>query len=131
MLFYQLCIWYSALLIGSNKKRRLKSVTVRMIKKYNTNTSKVPANNTRNSGVSASKLKTSMSVSKPSGIQLKYAVMRIPLSTVRIALLSLNSTPNLSKALPSVFPLMSGTKAKYNANNTETGMVVFKKLYGT
>ena len=93
-----------------------------MIKKYNTNTSKVPANNTRNSGVSASKLKTSMSVSNPSGIQLKYAVMRIPLSTVRKALLSLNSTPNLSKALPSVFPLKSGTKAKYNANNTETGI---------
>ena len=124
-------LWYSAPVNRSNKKRRLKSVTIRMIKKYNTNTSKVPANNTRNSGVSASKLKTSMSVSKPSGIQLKYAVMRIPLSTVRIALLSLNSTPNLSKALPSVFPLMSGTKAKYNANNAETGMVVFKKLYGT
>lgn len=102
-----------------------------MIKKYNTNTSKVPANNTRNSGVSVSKLKTSMSVSNPSGIQLKYAVMRIPLSTVRKALLSLNSTPNLSKALPSVFPLKSGTKAKYNENNAETGMVVFKKLYGT
>ena len=103
MLFYQLCFWYSAPVNRSNRKRRLKSVTIRMIKKYNTNTSKVPANNTRNSGVSASKLKTSMSVSNPSGIQLKYAVMRIPLSTVRIALLSLNSTPNLSKALPSVF----------------------------
>ena len=48
-----------------------------------------------------------------------------------MALLSLNSTPNLSKALPSVFPLKSVTKAKNNAKNTETGMLVFKKLYGT
>ena len=107
MLFYQLCLVLRPV-NRSNKKRRLKSVTIRMIK-YNTNTSKVPANNTRNSGVSASKLKTSM-VSNPSGIQLDNAVMRIPLSTVRKALLSLNSTPNLSKAFPSVFPLMSGTK---------------------
>lgn len=74
-------------------------------KKYKSNKSKVPVKNTRNCGVSASKLKTSISVNNPSGILLKYAGMTIPLSTALAALLSLNSTPNLSKALPSVFRL--------------------------
>ena len=65
-------------------------------KKYKLNASKVPANNTRNCGASASKLKTYISVSNHSWIQLKYAVMKISLSTVRTTLLSLNSTPNLN-----------------------------------
>ncbi len=76
MLFYHCALVLQPPVNRSNRKRRLKSVTIRMIKKYNTNTSKVPANNTRNSWRSASKLKTSTSVSNPSGIQLKYAVMR-------------------------------------------------------